>query len=131
MTPDLMPPPLAAEATDELPLFSLLDVEKRFAIDGGRRELRALEKHLKVLRQQCSEANAAADCGILIPYARTEPRHLGTNYLVDPEAMDTVINNLLTIDVAQKQALGSAARLRFLEIDTGFHQRLSEALEAY
>ncbi|OOG51688.1 Cd(II)/Pb(II)-responsive transcriptional regulator [Polaromonas sp. C04] len=29
------------------------------------RELRALEKQLKVLRQQCSEANAAADCGIL------------------------------------------------------------------
>lgn len=75
--------------------------------------------------------HVTADCGILIPYARTEPRHLGTNYLVDPEAMDTVINNLLTIDVAQKQALGSAARLRFLEIDTGFHQRLSEALEAY
>jgi len=29
------------------------------------RELRSLEKQLKVLRQQCSEANAAADCGIL------------------------------------------------------------------
>ena len=29
------------------------------------RELRALEKQLKVLREQCSEANAAADCGIL------------------------------------------------------------------
>lgn len=43
MTPDLMPPPLAPEAADELPLFSLLDVEKRFAIDGGRRELRALD----------------------------------------------------------------------------------------
>jgi len=29
------------------------------------RELRGLEKQLKLLRQQCGEANAAADCGIL------------------------------------------------------------------
>ena len=29
------------------------------------RELRGLEKQLKLLREQCGEANAAADCGIL------------------------------------------------------------------
>ena len=29
------------------------------------RELRALEKNLKTLRQQCQEANASKDCGIL------------------------------------------------------------------
>ncbi|TAM43317.1 MAG: Cd(II)/Pb(II)-responsive transcriptional regulator [Burkholderiaceae bacterium] len=29
------------------------------------RELRSLERQLKVLRQQCVEANATADCGIL------------------------------------------------------------------
>jgi len=29
------------------------------------RELRALEKHLKQLRLQCTEAHAAGDCGIL------------------------------------------------------------------
>ncbi len=29
------------------------------------RELRALERQLKLLREQCGEANAASDCGIL------------------------------------------------------------------
>ena len=33
----------AAAAAGALPLFSLLDVEKRFPLDGGRRELRALD----------------------------------------------------------------------------------------
>lgn len=75
--------------------------------------------------------HVTADCGILVPYARTEPRHLGTNYCVDLEAMEAVINNLLTMDVAQKQTLGSAARQRFVEIDTGFRTRLAEALKPF
>lgn len=37
-----VPTPTAAEPTD-LPLFSLLDVEKSFSIDRGRRQLRALD----------------------------------------------------------------------------------------
>lgn len=75
--------------------------------------------------------HVTADCGIVVPYARTEPRHLGTNYLVDLQAMETVIENLLTMDVAQKQALGGAARSRFLEIDTGFRRRLADALKPF
>ena len=46
------------------------------------RELRGLEKQLKLLREQCGEANAAADCGILkglsgemsVPVARVPGR---------------------------------------------------------
>ncbi len=75
--------------------------------------------------------HVTADCGILIPYALTEPRHLGTNYLVDLMAMEKIIDNLLTMDVTKKQALGRAARQRFVEIDTGFRTRLAEALKPY
>lgn len=75
--------------------------------------------------------HVTADCGILIPYGRTEPRHLGTNYLVDLEAMEKIIENLLTMGMAEKQALGSAARQRFVEIDTGFRTRLAEALKPF
>lgn len=36
-------PTIPSSAAPELPIFSLLDVEKSFAIDGGRRQLKALD----------------------------------------------------------------------------------------
>ncbi|THV24763.1 glycosyltransferase [Peteryoungia ipomoeae] len=75
--------------------------------------------------------HVSPDCGILVPYVRTEPRHLGTNYLVDLSAMEAAIEALLVMQDAQKQALGTAARQRFLEIDAGFRKRLADALAPY
>lgn len=75
--------------------------------------------------------HVSPDCGLLIPYGRTEPRHLGTNYLVDLSAMEKVVETLIRMDASEKQRLGSAARRRFLEIDAGFRTRLAEALKPY
>lgn len=75
--------------------------------------------------------HVSTDCGLLIPYGRTEPRHLGTNYLVDLAAMEKVVESLIRMDASEKQRLGSAARKRFLEIDAGFRARLAEALKPF
>lgn len=75
--------------------------------------------------------HVSSDSGVLVPYASREPRHLGTNYLVDISAMKKVIESLLVMDEARKQALGAAARQRFLEIDAGFRTRLAKALKRY
>ena len=75
--------------------------------------------------------HVTADCGILVPYARSEPRHLGTNYLVDLQAMEKAVETLIVMDASEKQRLGSAARKRFLEIDAGFRARLAEALKPF
>jgi glycosyltransferase involved in cell wall biosynthesis len=75
--------------------------------------------------------HVSPDCGLLIPYGRTEPRHLGTNYLVDLSAMEKVVETLIRMDASEMQRLGSAARRRFLEIDAGFRTRLAEALKPY
>lgn len=75
--------------------------------------------------------HVTADCGILVPYARSEPRHLGTNYLVDLQAMEKAVESLIVMDAAEKHRLGSAARRRFMEIDAGFRARLADALRPY
>lgn len=64
-----------------------------------------------------------AQCGILIPAAREEPRHLGTNYFVDRSALEKAIGRLIVMPDAEKHKIGEAARRRFQEIDGGFHER--------
>ncbi|QEE44413.1 glycosyltransferase family 4 protein [Rhizobium sp. WL3] len=75
--------------------------------------------------------HVTSDCGMLVACTRTEPRHLGTNYHVDVTALEQVVETLLTMDDTQKQALGAAARRRFLDIDTGFRERLAAALKPF
>lgn len=67
-----------------------------------------------------------ASCGVLVPFARSEPRHLGTNYFVDAAAFDAVIEQIIAMPDAQKQGLGLAARRRFEDIDTRFTERVAE-----
>jgi hypothetical protein len=64
-----------------------------------------------------------AQCGILVPAAREEPRHLGTNYFVDRSALEEAIGRLIVMPGAEKHKIGQAARRRFQEIDGGFHER--------
>ncbi len=75
--------------------------------------------------------HVTSDCGFVLPYTRREPRHLGTNYHVDLKAMETVVETLLTMGVAEKQAFGVVARRRFLDIDRGFRERLAQALKQF
>ena len=71
------------------------------------------------------------DCGMLVPFARTEPRHLGTKYFFDIDAMEESIERLLAMDDDGKKRLGDRARTRFEEIDSGFRSRLAEAMKRF
>jgi hypothetical protein len=65
-----------------------------------------------------------AQTGLLVPYVRTEPRHLGTCYFADLSALEAQIAHALAMPVEEKARRGGAARLAFERIDREFRERL-------
>lgn len=65
------------------------------------------------------------ETGLTVAHARCEPRHLGTNFFVDPVALETAISELVRMDDASKAKLGAAARERYQAMMVGFRQRLA------
>ncbi|MFN3548747.1 MAG: glycosyltransferase [Mesorhizobium sp.] len=63
-------------------------------------------------------------CGILVPAASSEPRHLGICHQVDTAALERAVEALLAMPDADKKALGAAARRRYEEISAAFAERL-------
>jgi glycosyltransferase involved in cell wall biosynthesis len=68
--------------------------------------------------------------GLLVPVVRKEPRHLGWNFHVDPNALEAVIESALAMPESEKLALGVAARRWFEENQREFSARLAEAMDA-
>jgi hypothetical protein len=72
-----------------------------------------------------------ADRGVLVPWQRSEPRKLGTNYYVDPGWLEDAINSLIERSIQEKADLGRAARSWFDANDISFRsnlERLSQSL---
>jgi len=67
--------------------------------------------------------------GIPVPYHHSEPRHLGTNFHVDPEKLEKNIQQLLLMPAEKKATLGKHARTWFEENDTAFRRKLTQILE--
>ena len=67
-----------------------------------------------------------ADCGVLVTCNRSEPRHLGFNFYVDPRALEASIEAIIAMPEAEKVRLGAAARRRFLALDAAFRERVRE-----
>jgi len=67
--------------------------------------------------------------GVPVPYHHSEPRHLGTNFHVDPEKLEKNIEQLLLMPTEKKATLGKHARTWFEENDTTFRRKLPQALE--
>jgi hypothetical protein len=63
------------------------------------------------------------DCGLLVPVSSQEPRHLGTSFHVDGEALRRTVEAVIAMPDAEKAAMGQAARQRYLEIDAGYRAR--------
>jgi mannosyltransferase len=63
-------------------------------------------------------------CGILVPVAFSEPRHLGTCHYVDTAALERTIEALRVMPESAKAAMGAAARRRYDEITTAFAERV-------
>ncbi|MEX0892154.1 MAG: glycosyltransferase [Gemmatimonadota bacterium] len=68
--------------------------------------------------------------GVLVPYRHSEPRKLGYNFHVDPEALERAIADLITRPTAEKEALGRAARAWFEANDRAFRERLARLAAA-
>ena len=67
--------------------------------------------------------------GVLVPWVRQEPRKLGTNYYVDPDALEAAVDRLLDESTEEKAARGRAARTWFLYHDRAFRGRLRRLWE--
>lgn len=65
-----------------------------------------------------------ADRGVVVPWHRKQPRHLGEEFLVERGALERAIATLLTQSDESKQRAGRAARLWFEENDRAFRARL-------
>lgn len=70
----------------------------------------------------------SAERGVLIPWIRKEPRHLGKNFFVDPGKLEDAIEQLISLPVDEKKALGDAGRRWFEQNDRQFQQKLKEIL---
>lgn len=66
--------------------------------------------------------------GVLVPFRRSERRHLGTNFFADPAALEAAVNSLADMPDERKILLGNAAREWFLENHRCFTARVA-ALE--
>ena len=62
--------------------------------------------------------------GVLVPWHRSQPRKLGTDYYVDPEALEVALDELLNASREEKEAKGEAARRWFESNDRAFRTRL-------
>jgi hypothetical protein len=72
--------------------------------------------------------HVSEECGLMVACARSEPRHLGTNHYVDPDALEAAVERALTMTDEDQRRLGDAAQRRYVAIDTGFRQRVAELL---
>lgn len=70
-----------------------------------------------------------ASRGCLVPWLASHPRHLGTNYVVNPQAMKAAVESLLHTAPAEIEQRAKAAREWFLENDRGFSARFRAAIE--
>src|SRR5690606_8789264 len=68
------------------------------------------------------------DRGILIPFHRSEPRHLGKNFHADPKKLEAAIENLITLPLSEKRKLAQSARHWFEETNHRFRQNLAQML---
>jgi glycosyltransferase involved in cell wall biosynthesis len=64
--------------------------------------------------------------GLLVASGRRETRHLGTNYYVDPQALDVRIEEAFALDAEAKVRLGRRARDRFERFSAEFQARVGE-----
>ena len=66
--------------------------------------------------------------GVLVPWSKQEPRHLGIDWHIDPDKLEHNINKLLLMPVAKKQLYGQKAREWFDANDLKFSKCLPETI---
>ena len=66
--------------------------------------------------------------GVLVPFARSEPRKMGINYHVDADGLAAAVDRIISMPSADKARLGAAARSWFERNDLEFRDRLKDVL---
>lgn len=66
--------------------------------------------------------------GTLVPFHKKEPRHLGTNFSVDPDLLEEKISDLISQDTQSKQEKAKRARNWFEENNKQFSTNINTAL---
>jgi hypothetical protein len=66
--------------------------------------------------------------GIPVPYEKSEPRHMGTNFHIDATKLEQNITRLLQMPADDKELYGDRARRWFEKNDDTFKQQLPIAL---
>jgi glycosyltransferase involved in cell wall biosynthesis len=66
--------------------------------------------------------------GIVVPFHRSEPRHLGQNFHADPARLEEAITRLISEPAESKQRLGNAARSWFEKNQSEFTMRVAGIL---
>ncbi len=64
--------------------------------------------------------------GVTIPFHKSEPRHLGTNFHVDPDALESRLEALFSASPESLKQTGDAARDWFLSNDEQFRETLAQ-----
>jgi glycosyltransferase involved in cell wall biosynthesis len=70
------------------------------------------------------------ETGILVPYHREEPRHLGTNFYVDPDALADRLDQTFQLSEAETAQYGKRARDWFESNDQNFAHRFPEIIQS-
>ena len=68
--------------------------------------------------------HVTADCGVLVPASRSEPRHLGHKFYVDQHALERAVARLVAESLDAARPLGMKARKRFEELSRCFATQL-------
>jgi hypothetical protein len=68
------------------------------------------------------------DRGILVAAPETEPRHLGTNFKVDPDALESAITAALSMSEEDRTSIQRNAKHWALENHRSFEERFIEIL---
>jgi hypothetical protein len=67
--------------------------------------------------------------GVTVPFHKSEPRHLGTNFHVDPDALESKLKALFTTSPESLKQTGDAARDWFLSNDQQFRETLTQTMK--
>jgi GR25 family glycosyltransferase involved in LPS biosynthesis len=68
------------------------------------------------------------DFGVLVGYDKTEPRKLGTRYMVEEDALERAITDLLSMDEGMKRQMGRRARSHYEALDAAFRHNVAQLL---
>ncbi|WP_040678127.1 glycosyltransferase [Nitratireductor pacificus] len=74
--------------------------------------------------------HVTAETGVLVPHARSEPRHLGTNYFVDWDALEVAVEDQLSRDLRQLRLSGQKARQRYLGMKSDYRHQVERIVHS-